>query len=538
MKRFKMKRVLTGGAASLLLATTACGPGGETFEPRFEPVDGIPELSQALTALATPCTYDSDLKAASVVMADDEIGVISKRTLDQALLVNGIACGEAKTNTLKTIDVTGSSGTNTVIFDYINGSFAAGTSQAVGVTVDLVSGTNDALKIRGTTGTDTMALGDLGISINSGSSLDMEFSNVDEFTFSLGAGNDSFTAQGGLGSGDPVTTPVEVYGGEGNDVLIGSDGDDTIDGGEGNDTITGALGDDTLAGGLGNDTFDEGAADSGSDTFTGGGGVDIVSYANRTNAVTVTMDSGADDGETGEADDVSNVTGVTGGAGDDSLTGGPNADVISGGPGDDTITGGAEADTLNGDAGDDVFLEGSAASGSDVFYGGAGTDTVSYTSRTNAVTVTIENTANDGESGEADNVRNDVENIVGGAGNDTITGSSSANVIDGGAGDDVLNGGGGNDIFRQGAADDGSDVISGGAGDDLVDYSNRTADLTVTMDGLAADDGLAGEADDIQADVENIDCGTGDDTVTGNDGNNVINGGAGADTLNGGAGND
>lgn len=538
MKNIKRRKILTGGAASLLLAASACGQADmNVYSPEVVDVEGIPELSQPLTPLATPCTYDGDTKTATVTVAATEIAVIAKRSLDQAMIVNGVACGEAKTNTLKKVDITGSTGVDTVIIDYINGTFATGTSSDTGIDVDLAGGT-DAFKIRGTTGSDNMAFGDLGIAVNAGSSLDVAVTNVEEFTFSLGAGNDTFSGQGGNGSGDPDTVDLTVYGGEGNDSLTGGDGDDTIAGGPGNDTVAGAAGDDTLSGEEGDDTFDEGTASNGSDTFDGGDGTDIVSYAARTNAVTVTMDGTGNDGETSEADNVSNVEGVTGGAGDDTLTGGTGADIISGGAGDDTITGGAGDDTLNGDDGDDTFSEGSAASGADVFYGGAGTDLVSYASRTNAVTVTIENSANDGESGELDNVRSDVENITGGAGDDTITGSSSANVIDGGAGDDTLNGGAGNDTFSQGTADDGSDVINGGSGDDTVDYSGRTAALTVTMGDLTANDGLAGEADDIGADVENVDCGTGDDTVTGNDLDNVIDGGAGDDVLSGGAGND
>lgn len=71
-----------------------------------------------------------------------------------------------------------------------------------------------------------------------------------------------------------------------------------------------------------------------------------------------------------------------------------------------------------------------------------------------------------------------------------------------------------------------------------MDYSARTAVLTVTMADGTANDGLSGEADNIGADIENLDCGTGNDIITGNDLANVINGGAGDDTISGGAGND
>jgi S-layer protein len=54
---------------------------------------------------------------------------------------------------------------------------------------------------------------------------------------------------------------------------------------------------------------------------------------------------------------------VDGGAGDDTITGGINADTLSGGDGNDTIRGGKGADILNGNAGSDTyaFAKGTAA---------------------------------------------------------------------------------------------------------------------------------------------------------------------------------
>ena len=57
---------------------------------------------------------------------------------------------------------------------------------------------------------------------------------------------------------------------------------------------------------------------------------------------------------------------------------------------------------------------------------------MSYASRTAAVTVSLDGTANDGESGENDNVGADVESITGGKGNDTLTGNDLANQLSGG----------------------------------------------------------------------------------------------------------
>src|SRR5262245_46500877 len=56
-----------------------------------------------------------------------------------------------------------------------------------------------------------------------------------------------------------------------------------------------------------------------------------------------------------------------------------------------------------------------------------------------------------------------IENAVGGAGNDTITGNDADNLLIGGGGDDILLGGNGNDVLRGGM---GADVLNGGSGFD------------------------------------------------------------------------
>jgi Ca2+-binding RTX toxin-like protein len=90
------------------------------------------------------------------------------------------------------------------------------------------------------------------------------------------------------------------------------------------------------------------------------------------------------------------------------------------------------------------------------------------------VRVTIDGTRDDGESGE-DLVAVDMENVRGGAANDTLEGSASANRIEGGAGHDVVDGGAGRDDLRGGDGDDvvrargdGPDTFACGGGTDLA----------------------------------------------------------------------
>ncbi|HYZ28982.1 MAG TPA: calcium-binding protein [Thermoleophilaceae bacterium] len=106
--------------------------------------------------------------------------------------------------------------------------------------------------------------------------------------------------------------------------------------------------------------------------------------------------------------------------------------------------------------------------------------------------------------------------LVGGNGNDTLTG---------GPADDVLIG------------EAGADTLAGRDGRDTADYSARTAPVAVSLDGTA-NDGEAGENDNVGADVEIVAGGSGNDQLAGNDGDNALLGNAGDDMLGGGGGND
>jgi len=65
----------------------------------------------------------------------------------------------------------------------------------------------------------------------------------------------------------------------------------------------------------------------------------------------------------------------------------------------------------------------------------------------------------------------------------TVYGGKDADTLEGGSGNDILNGNEGNDTFQTLAAGgDGADTFIGGEGTDLVDYSNRTAAVTVDID--------------------------------------------------------
>jgi Ca2+-binding RTX toxin-like protein len=275
-----------------------------------------------------------------------------------------------------------------------------------------------------------------------------------------GSGADYFTAVG----------PAVMYGNGGNDELRGGAHDDQLFGGAGNDTIIGGLGSDTMYGGAGSDTLN---------------------YFEHINAVTVRLGhAGSDYGSAGEHDfaaaDFENATGgngndiLIGTDADNVLSGGSGNDYIEGRGGDDKLAGNAGADTLVGGAGNDTFdasdYDYNGAGDTkmpDIFRGGAGIDTVTYASanRSDRMSLSLDNIANDGLSGERDNLI-DIENVTGGDGDDTIIGSDKGNVLRGGpsnvpdGGDnDFIYGLGGNDILIGGR---GKDLLVGGDGDDVI----------------------------------------------------------------------
>jgi hypothetical protein len=157
---------------------------------------------------------------------------------------------------------------------------------------------------------------------------------------------------------------------------------------------------------------------------------------------------------------------------DDTVLNSASIDVeVNGGDGADSLTGGSQGDKLYGGNGDDL-LDG--AGSSDVLSGDDGRDRVSYATRTAPLNVNLGSWwGGDGEYGEWDFVSSSVEEVVGGSGNDKMTGTSAANTFIGGAGNDILEGREGNDVLEGGA---GTDTLDASSGDDTLRSRDATAD--------------------------------------------------------------
>lgn len=120
--------------------------------------------------------------------------------------------------------------------------------------------------------------------------------------------------------------------------------------------------------------------------------------------------------------------------------------------------------------------------------------------------------------------------ILGNDGNDDLKGGPGDDTLIGGPGTDLETGGDDDDVFDQGFVPDPRDELLGGSGRDTADYSDRTGDLRLSLDGKF-NDGEAGEADFLAPSIEVILAGSGNDRVSGNEKDNVLDAGPGFDTL-------
>ena len=370
-----------------------------------------------------------------------------------------------------------------------------------------------------------------------------------------GAGNNQDVLFGDHGEAIRINGAIALAGARSVQINIGRR--DYLDGGGGNDIIYGGGDGDTL---LGN---------SGDDHLFGDDGDDYVFGDTGTVSGDETLITTGPTSIGGSAGDV-----ISGGNGIDLLFGGRDGDTITGGNGEDVLIGDfgtvtrsvtgdvltalttdtlGYADNLAGEAGDDLLLGGN---GNDTVTGGADADAIlgdhGTITRTAAGVVT-DVVARDNLGG--------ADTIDGGSADDLIVGGAAADVIVAGTGNDVVIGDFGN-IRRSAAgallslesdtsltvggpdtisgddnndhiiAGSGNDTVTAGAGNDVVLADNGSITL-----GLAAGSAvLVSHENDPAAGNDSVTAGSGDDLVIGGAGNDVIAGDAGRDVLLGDSG--
>ena len=284
------------------------------------------------------------------------------------------------------------------------------------------------------------------------------------------------------------------------DLLVGGSFANILSSGDGDDFLYGFGGNDTLDGGSGADKIDGGN----NDQAIG----DTVSYTSSTSAVTVNLAlSTAQSGGDAAGDILSNIENIIGSSYNDMLAGTYSANNINGGSGLDTVsyTSSTSAVTVNlalstaqsgGDAAGDIlsnieniigsnFADNLIGNGSNnIIDGGAGIDTVSYAFTNRDVLVDLlEQTANTFNffGTDIDTLYN-IENVIGGGGNDNIFGNSLDNKLTGGGGSDFLSGGGGNDKFILNTGDGIDTIIVPELGDRVIYNGVTLEDRAYSVD--------------------------------------------------------
>ena len=240
-------------------------------------------------------------------------------------------------------------------------------------------------------------------------------------------GNDTIT----LDEANGAMPRANLFGGTGNDTLIGGSGGDMLFGENGNDTLLGKGGFDFLFGGAGNDVLTGGDDD---DQMFGQGGNDRMIWN----------------------------------PGDDS-------DLKEGGAGTDTAE-------VNGGNGAEVFT--ATANGARVRFDRLDPAPFIIDIGTTENLVVNMNGGDDTFSATGDLATLIKLTVDGGSGNDTIRGGNGADLLLGGAGNDFIDGNQGNDVARLGDGNDvfqwdpgdGSDTVEGQDGTDRMLFNGSNGD--------------------------------------------------------------
>ena len=254
----------------------------------------------------------------------------------------------------------------------------------------------------------------------------------------VGTPGDDPNLQGTIGDDliDALAGNDTVDAGAGSDIVNAGDGNDTVVSGTGNDQIFGGAGFDQLAGGSGDDTLDAGADGAAMD---GGTGADILTGSIVADQFTLVSDGSDDTATGGEGNDsfalLGNFTAGVFYQDQAGLNGG--TDAVSGGDGNDTfdLSQSAERVLAFGGDGDDSF--GSLA-GTGELHGDGGSDSFNvHGGLSNFNNPLLVDGGADDDVIALNDRRGTLLTVLGGEGNDQITGIGSGS-IDAGTGNDTL----------------------------------------------------------------------------------------------------
>jgi Ca2+-binding RTX toxin-like protein len=307
---------------------------------------------------------------------------------------------------------------------------------------DVVYGSSGDDVISTGAGNDVVYAGDGNDVVDAGSGDDYVAGENGDDEIKGGMGNDRLEG----GDGDDV-----LFGGDGDDALTGGAGHDEIDGGEGNDTIFGEAGDgaDVMSGGAGDDAYIAHTAD-GDDEFSGGEGNDVYRSA---------VDDGKDIVHGGEGHDIYIAVEVGGG---DTFHGDGGCDTYDASEVENAVIIDLASGAVYHITDVDVVREGEESISAAASPEGSGSSSQDPLADSGSLALTTDNTvsatedsldevsaaAASGEPGVPSlyqpastaipDILIDVENAVGGQGDDIIIAGDGVNELTGGEGDDTF----------------------------------------------------------------------------------------------------
>jgi Ca2+-binding RTX toxin-like protein len=356
------------------------------------------------------------------------------------------------------------------------------------------------LTITGTAGSDTLALrlragdpGRLEVDVGDDGSADSSIRRrrFDRIVVNAGDGNDQVRIDESNGA-FTITTPTQINGQGGDDVLLGGSGTETLNGGDGNDVVDGNDGADMVTLGSGDDRFVWDPGD-GSDVVDGGAGHDVMAFNGSAGSEQFRLSASGS-----HARFTRDLGGIT-----MDLNALEQVDVASVG-GNDTLTvddlTGTDVKTVNNDlAGTLGGTTAGAGQAQTIVNGTNGPDSIVATGSGGSATVAglaatvnvVHGDANRDQLGifalggndrvDASALKADAAKlgVDGAAGDDTLLGGAGADVLRGGDGNDTVDGNQGADVALLGAGDDrfiwdpgdGSDVVEGEAGRDAMTFN-------------------------------------------------------------------
>ncbi|MGZ0163483.1 MAG: hypothetical protein ACKVII_06185 [Planctomycetales bacterium] len=271
----------------------------------------------------------------------------------------------------------------------------------------------------------------------------------------------------------------------------------------------------TLAGGAGEDVFDFNGVIT-LPTLDGGSENDTLDLAGGTRAVNLSLDV------------ATSIETLIGTGQSDTLTGTSGADLFAVTVSNDngTVNGVSFAsfENLAGAGGSDTFQLQNGLGLSGGIDGGADADIIDYSQYSTDVSINLST----GVSTNIGDGISNIENAIGGTGNDSLTGSAGDNTLVGGIGDDVF-------FITDGGADvieDGGNALVAPMGD-TIDFSQATGPITINLDSSSTQTVRPGQTITLDADsIENFVGSNADDVVQAA----IL--GAGPRSIDGGGGSD